>query len=165
MEIHSSLHKEQFSRAYVRAIAAASGYSVYEPNVDHESVDIGISSGALGLFRSPRLELQVKCSASVISGNKIAFELKRKNYDDLRHTNLLVPRILVVVIVPDDIAEWTEHTEEGLILRRCGYWVSLFGLPEVDNKRSVTVYLPRQQRFDSLKLHQMMSAIASGGHP
>lgn len=165
MEIQSSLHKEQFSRAYVRAIAAASGYVVYEPSVDHESVDIGIASGALGRLRSPRLELQVKCTTSFTDGNNIAFELKKKNYEDLRHINLLVPRILVVVVVPENIAEWAEHYEEGLMLRRCGYWVSLFGLPEAANRRSVTIYLPRQQRFDSLMLHQMMSVIADGRRP
>ena len=31
--------KEQFSKAYVRAVAAVAGFSGYEPEVDDDSVD------------------------------------------------------------------------------------------------------------------------------
>jgi hypothetical protein len=34
--------KEQFSITYVRAIAAVSGYSIYRPEIDNDSVDLGI---------------------------------------------------------------------------------------------------------------------------
>jgi len=34
---------------------------------------------------------------------------------------LQVPRILVVVVVPGDVASWVRATEEELVLRHCGY--------------------------------------------
>ncbi|MCP4592034.1 MAG: hypothetical protein GY842_14965 [bacterium] len=50
---------EQLSRAYVRAVAAVAGLAVYEPDVDHDSVDLGLAArGGPGVLRSPRLELQ-----------------------------------------------------------------------------------------------------------
>jgi hypothetical protein len=35
--------KQQFSIAYVRAVAAVAGYNVYKQEVDDESVDLGIA--------------------------------------------------------------------------------------------------------------------------
>jgi len=31
--------KEQFSNAYIQAVASVAGYSLYKPNVDDDSVD------------------------------------------------------------------------------------------------------------------------------
>jgi hypothetical protein len=164
--MHHTAQKEQFSIAYVRAVAALAGYSVYVPSVDNESVDIGISSGDDGKVRSPRLELQVKCTAMASLGEDILrFEVKKKNYDDLRHTNLLVPRALIVVVVPERLSDWSVHTEEALVLRRCGYWVSIFGHPSCTNSRSVTLSIPRRQIFSPFSLRYVMSLIAEGGRP
>lgn len=41
MEI--SQRKEQFSRAYVLAVAAAAGYAWYQPSVDDDSIDLGLA--------------------------------------------------------------------------------------------------------------------------
>jgi hypothetical protein len=165
-KMHHTAQKEQFSLAYVSAVAAVAGYAVYSPSVDDESVDLGVSAAGIGKVRSPRLELQVKCtSASSLDGSVLRYEIKKKNYDDLRHTNLLVPRILVVVTVPERISDWSLHTEEALVLRRCGYWVSILGHPTRANSRSVTLSLPRRQVFSPTSLRDIMSLISEGGKP
>lgn len=164
-EMHLSAKKEQFSLAYVGAVAAASGYSVHKPSVDNESIDLGISARTAGAIRSPRLELQIKCTSLTPEPEYIGFDLKKKNYDDLRHTNLLVPRILVVVLVPGDVNDWIDHDERCLVLKHCGYWVSLLGLPEKANRRSVAVRLPRRQLFSPTGLQELMALIAGGGRP
>jgi hypothetical protein len=38
---------------------------------------------------------------------QVVYHLKRKNYDDLSLSDLVVPRILVVVLVPRDESETT----------------------------------------------------------
>ena len=38
-----SQRKEQWSRVYVRAIGTAAGYTIYTPEVDDDSVDLGIA--------------------------------------------------------------------------------------------------------------------------
>jgi hypothetical protein len=164
--VHHTAQKEQFSIAYVRAVAAVAGYSVYVPSVDNESIDLGVSSGDIGRVQSPRLELQVKCTAvASLDEDSLRFEVKKKNYDDLRHPNLLVPRILVVVIVPEKLSDWSIHTEEALILRRCAYWVSMLGHPALSNNSSVTIGMPRRQVFSQHSLRHIMSLIAEGGKP
>ena len=48
----------------MQAVTAAAGYNVYKPEVDDDSVDLGIAArGGKGTFRSPKLELQLKCTS------------------------------------------------------------------------------------------------------
>ncbi|BAY95550.1 MULTISPECIES: DUF4365 domain-containing protein [unclassified Tolypothrix] len=103
--------KEQFSITYIRAIAAVAGYSLYRPEIDNDSVDLGIiSRGGTGKILSPRLELQLKCTArDILDKNYIRYPLILKNYNDLK-INALVPRILVVVLIPEKITDWIKQT-------------------------------------------------------
>jgi len=159
--------KQEFSKAYVKAIAAACGYATHEPSVDDDSIDLGISGrGGNGTVRSPRLDLQLKCTGRDLVGDAtVDFPLKRKNYDDLRPENVMVPRILVVVTVPQDVNDWTFHTEQELLLRHCGYWHSLRGMPSTENPTTVTVNIPRTQLFDVSGLQSIMNRISDGGLP
>jgi hypothetical protein len=162
-----SQRKQEFSKAYVKAVAAVCGYATHEPSVDDDSVDLVLSAqGGGGTIRSPRIDLQLKCSASHFAGPEtLDFPLKIKNYEDLRHTNVLVPRILVVVLVPGDLEQWTLHSEQELLLRHCGYWYSLRGLPPKDNTTTVTINIPRTQMFSVASLTGMMERIAGGELP
>ncbi|MBC8076236.1 MAG: DUF4365 domain-containing protein [Chloroflexales bacterium] len=157
-----SQRKEQFSIAFVRAIASVAGYAVYKQEVDEDSVDIGIAArGGAGTVRSPRLELQLKCTAQAVwRQNKLLFPLKKKNYDDLRGEDLLVPRILVVLCVPNQLDDWLTHSSDALVLRYCAYWLSLRLFEERQNARSVTVTLPQANAFTVAALHAMMQSIA-----
>ncbi len=159
--------KEQFSMAFVGAIAAAAGYSVNTPKVDDDSVDITIAGkGCRGTFTSPRLEVQLKCTSGFSpKGGSLRYPLKVKNYDDLRKRLVLVPRILVVAVVPKDTESWIKLYRKGLIMKLQGYWVSLLSLPGKPNKRTVTVYLPTKQQFSPEELERMMHKISSGGKP
>ena len=76
-----SQRKEQFSRAYVHAVATAAGFALYEPNVDDDSIDLGIGGRvAHEMPRPPRIELQLKCtSKTVIRNQHVVYPLKRKN--------------------------------------------------------------------------------------
>jgi hypothetical protein len=77
----------------------------------------------------------------------------------------MVPRILVVVRIPDKLADWSEASEDHLLLRHCGYWLSLRGAPDIDNTESKTVHLSRSQLFTVKNLHSLMNRIATGEMP
>ena len=159
--------KQEFSKAYVKAVAAACGYATQEPSVDDDSVDLGLAArGGGGTVRSPRLDLQLKCTARDVVGDEtVNFPLEMKNYEELRPVNYLVPRILIVVVVPDDVAQWINHTENELLMRHCGYWYSLRGMPFSENTTTVTVNIPRTQVFDVPSVSEMMERISNGGLP
>ena len=159
--------KEQFSNAFVMAVAAAAGFVTGKWDVDDDSIDWQVAaSGGRGTRRSPRLELQLKCTASPsIADGSIRFPLSAKNYEDLIPQNISVPRILVVVIVPTLVSDWFTLSDESLILRNCAYWVSLRGLQPSENEVSVTVDVPIAQRFDVSALGAMMERVRAGELP
>lgn len=162
-----SQQKEQFGSTYVRAIASVAGYSIYRPDVDDDSVDLGIAArGLAGVIRSPRLELQLKTTSVANLGNtSIRYPLKLKNYNDLRSDNFAIPRILVVVLVPDELPNWLQQSDAELCMRYCGYWMSLRGMPETENTSTVTIYLPRSNQFTVSALQSMMQLISQGDQP
>jgi hypothetical protein len=164
--------KEKFSEAYVLAVAATAGYSTYKYNLDDDSVDLGIAARTIPqpngtiVTRSPRLEVQLKCTASPIpSSNHISFSLKVKNYNDLKATDFVIPRILVVVLVPDNVTDWIQHSEAEMCIRRCGYWVSLRGEPATNNTTNIKIEIPRQNLFTVQALQAIMQRLAQGGLP
>jgi hypothetical protein len=155
--------KEQFSFAYIRAVCARANIIVSRPDVDQDSIDLAFQqdyrSGPIG---SPRLEVQVKCTeAARHTDSEISYPLDLKNYEELRTTDLLVPRILIVVLVPSNADDWLSQSEQELCLRRCGYWVSLRGEPSTENTSSVTVYLPRTNAFTVDQITSIMTRIAN----
>jgi hypothetical protein len=159
--------KEQFSFAYARAVSAVAQIAVSEPAVDDDSIDLIFKRrGGGGAVRSPRVEAQVKCTdAASIHPAHVAYPLKLKNFDELRPVDVLVPRILIVVIVPDVLGDWLDHSEQELAMRRCGYWLSLRGLPATANTTNVTVHLPRANQFTVAELQGIMQRIGNGQNP
>lgn len=160
--------KGDFGLAYVRAVAHAAEYFVQEAGrgLDGDGVDLTLfRRGPGGLVRSPRLDLQVKTTSTTLGELSFAYDLKVKNYEELRSTQLQVPRILVVVVVPEQVQEWLVATEEQLVLRRCGYWRSLRGAAPTTNTSTIRVEIPRNATFTVAQVQQLMNGIANGRLP
>ena len=159
--------KEQFNVAYISALAAQVGINTSKPTVDDDSVDmILIGKGFQGRVRNPQIDLQLKCtSQDLIQGDTLSYPLSKKNYDDLRGDNLLSPRYLVVLIVPDTHNDWIEQKENHMIMRHLCYWTSIKDMPESDNSTSVTIGIPLVQRFNSDVLLKLMECGSQGIAP
>lgn len=159
--------KEQFNVAYISALAAQVGINTSKPTVDDDSVDmILIGKGFQGRVRNPQIDLQLKCtSQDLIQGDTLSYPLSKKNYDDLRGDNLLSPRYLVVLIVPDTHNDWIEKKENHMIMRHLCYWTSIKDMPESDNSTSVTIGIPLVQRFNSDVLLKLMECASQGIAP
>lgn len=160
--------QEEFSYAYVHAVATVAGYGVMRTSriMDNAGIDLTIFAiGDRNLPREPRLDVQVKCTYQNIKREEdLAYPL-----DVLNHRRLCqefsTPRILVVVLVPSTLSDWITHSEDELIMRHCGYWLSLRGQTPTTNIDNHTVYLPRVQRFDPANLSSIMQRINEGGQP
>lgn len=159
--MYRNFHQEAFSRAYIHAVAAAAGFKYSDgPLPDDDHVDVTVTSrGPMGLIRSPKLDIQVKCKLGTPGDDPISYALDVDDYEGLRHLDYGSPRILVVVFVPSDSVNWTAHGEDGLMLRYCGYWVSLRGCPATGNTTTVTVHIARQNRFGVAELIDLMARI------
>ncbi|NEP12844.1 MAG: DUF4365 domain-containing protein [Symploca sp. SIO1A3] len=159
--------KEEFSYAYLYAVTSAAGYSFQKSSrpTDVGGIDIIISGieTQYSLY-PPRLEIQVKStSTDVVSEEFVRYPLKLKNYNELRKSKILTPRLLIVVLIPDNLNNWVQQSETELCLRHCAYWMSLQGMPETPNKVNVTISIPRQQIFTVDTLKTLMQRIATGG--
>jgi hypothetical protein len=125
--------------------------------VDDDSIDIQILSRA---SNRPRIELQVKCtSQDVLEENSLKYPLKMKNYNDLI-IECIVPRYLVILVVPKNSDDWLVHSENSLSLKHCAYWYTLENLSLISNTASITIEIPRVNLFNAEALHSIMEKVS-----
>ena len=159
--------QEQFSIAWLYAIASVAGYSIQNVRVDNDSVDAQILQKGDGP-QCPlidQINVQLKCTyASSPKGDRISYRIPLKNYEDLRGRRQ-TPRILVLLHVPPGISGWTQHLDQSLLLRNCAYWTSLRNLPATSNTSKVIVPIPTKQRLTVKSLTKMMELAATGRRP
>jgi len=82
-----------------------------------------------------------------------------------RLLDFAIPRILIVLVLPENLADWLQQSEEELCLRYCAYWVSLRGMSETQNTTTVTISLPRSNQFTATALQSIMQRIGQGVEP
>jgi hypothetical protein len=159
-----SQRKEQFSVSFLTAIAAQAGLNHSVPTVDEDSVDISLTGkGFSGKFRSPQIDIQLKCtSQDVISDGKIKYDLKLKNYTELRGENILVPRYLMILVVPDDPNEWITYDTDSIMLKHNCYWASLRFKPNTPNTRQVRIEIPCENKVIDKSLLDLMAMASKG---
>jgi hypothetical protein len=163
--MHVSRQKEQFSLAYVHAVASVAGFNVGDFAVDDDSVDIVLKApGLVGTVRRLNINLQVKCTERLTGDeDHWTFRLKRKNYVDLTDPDVHLPSLLVVLNVPPNLDDWLVWGDDEMTLRRRAYWLSLKGqAPLAPDQQSATVYVPRKNVFDVDGLHEVAKSIAEG---
>lgn len=156
--------KEQFQFAYIAALSAHAGLNRGQFDVDDDSVDLTLQGkGFNGVIRNPQIQLQLKCSSrDLVADGMIKFQLSKKNYDDLRGHNVVAPRYLVVLMVPQEPAKWILHRDDCMALHHLCFWTSLRDAPISHNVASVTVHIPLSQRLTTDVLRDMMKAASRG---
>ncbi|MGB3695546.1 MAG: DUF4365 domain-containing protein [Spirulinaceae cyanobacterium] len=152
--------KKEFSHAYVQAVASTAGYSFHKvARADNtEEYEILISgSTPQEKQKPPQLKIQVRpLSEETIRGEFIKYSLKQETYNQSRLENPPIPRLMVFVLVSDNLEEWVYQSETELCLRHRAYWLSLKGMPETQDSENVTIYFPRQQIFSVETLKMFM---------
>lgn len=155
-----SAQQECFGDAFLLAVAGVAGCAISLRRPDDDSIDWTLSCK---LSRRPKIDVQMKTwSGDDGSNDPIRYPLKRKNYDALILTEVLAPRILVLVTIPEDLGDWLTLSREQIVLRRCGFWVSLAGQPKTENETSVTVAVPRGNVLTANALQELMRRINEG---
>jgi hypothetical protein len=164
--MHINFQKEEFQYACVSALAAHAGLNRGDFRVDNDSVDVsfkGIGYRGPNRRRNPIIEFQLKCtSQDLIDGDVIKFPLKRKNYDDLRGEDVMVPKYLVVMLVPEDNIKWITFHKNLLHLPNSCYWLSLRDYPPTNNATNIVVEVPLANRVTTDTFITMMEACSRG---
>jgi hypothetical protein len=156
----------ELSYAYLHAVATRGGFScsyshrhLDDVGVDAQIHEDGRMLAADSLHASFTLHVQLKATRviPIEQAGRYSFSLPVRQYDRLRETRLVIPRIVVVLYLPADPAEWLRHSEDALIAKRCAYWVSLRAAPTSDNPGHQTVYIPRAQVLSITSLTEIMT--------
>lgn len=148
--MHITHKMEEYSRAFVGAIAALAGCNCSRYSLDDDSVDLSlhkIDIPGCQLSRA-QIDIQLKCTKNIAAaGGKFSFPISIKNYNDLR-AETVVPRLLVIVHVPPNPEDWLWQTQECLCLHHRAHWLSLANMPPTGNMSSVTLEIPCCNLFD-----------------
>src|SRR5262249_31973414 len=96
-----------------------------------------------------------------LSRTHLKFRLDRDTYDILRQPSTTLS-LLIVVVMHRDHRVWAVMARDQLVLRRCAYWFNLENLPPISTD-SVTLSIPREQRFTVQFLRESMLALDEGG--
>jgi hypothetical protein len=160
--------KQQLNFAYLQAVASAAGFACQPHEVDNDSVDRTILARGWvhqrAVLRSPRIDVQLKSLTHdplEAAEESFVFRLPKKNYDDLRQ-RLMVPRLLVVWLLPHDPGPWLEQDHQRMLSRYAAYYVSLCGLPQAPQRHQVPIELPRKNLFSVAKLRRLMAQASRG---
>lgn len=159
--------KEEISKAYITAIAARLAYKIGTWSQDDDCLDVTIGAAGIlggGTLASPKLDVQLKCTSeqSRDTGTEISWQLSRKHYDQLRAATV-TPKLLVVLMLPENEERWIEYSADELILRRCAYWLSLRGMaPIIGSAESTTVKIPKTNPFSPDIVKTIMEKISRG---
>jgi hypothetical protein len=161
--------QEGLCRAYIQGIAAACGMSCSMPNPDY-GIDLTLNDieerGGRRSESGYKLDVQAKSATrAMLAASEVRYALDAPSFETLRHPAPGSPRILVVLVLPDDETRWLAQTEEELMVRHCAYWITLKGHKASRNRRSVRIAIPRGNLFSVDALLAMMRRIKMGEEP
>ena len=152
--------EEALSRVYVQAVAAFAGYVTEARSFDRDGVDLGVKAGEP---MYPAVDLQLKATVNLgeTRDGHFHYPLKIQNFESL-HVPTQTPRLLVVLDLPRDQAQWLTVTADELVLRRSACWLNLSGHDETKNRSSITVHIPEQNLFNVDNLRMLMEQSRQG---
>jgi hypothetical protein len=156
----------ELSYAYLHAVATRCGFGCEYTtrHMDNAAVDAIVREddrflAADSILSSFEVHVQLKATFQRLpeADGRWSYRLPLGQYNKLRSTRVSAPRMLVVLLLPDNAEDWLRHSEDGLLAQRCAYWVSLRGAPDSENAESQTVYVPRRQLLSPESLTGLMT--------
>jgi hypothetical protein len=151
------------TRAYIQAIAGRCGLGSTLRDFDY-GIDVTVHHirrrGRRYFESGFKLDIQAKSATGAeVTDTHVHHDMRVTAYDDLRDPHVGCPRILVLLVLPTEEADWTAQTEEFLLLRRCAYWLSLRGMGATPNRQTVRIAVPRANVFSVEGLGVLMSKV------
>lgn len=118
-----------------------------------------------------KLDFQLKASKNwTIDGDFISYALEAKTYNDLvtRHAEskqnfYALPKILILLCLPDESCDWMSVDHTCLTLRDCCYWYAIESGEETENTSSITIKIPRENILNPEKLNELVNKCKVGG--
>ena len=161
--------QEALSRAYAQTIAARAGVVSSKPDPDL-GIDLCLRAVLQigNVYQDAGVQLDVQLRSTTRAAETpahIAYDIDVRTYDFLRTAPAMCPRILVLLVLPEDEADWLSQSVDELIVRRCAYWHSLRGAEPTTATSSRRIFIPREQVFSVEALQGFMGRLMKGEEP
>ncbi len=165
--------ESELSYAYLHAVASQAAMACRDGNrhEDNNGIDAQLTAWLPFVDANTLTEVDIKVQLKATiaepadDGHNYEYRLQGANrYNDLRSETIGIARILVVLFLPRDAAEWVHHSPDQLALRRCAFWQSLRGAPEI-NAGSAVIKLPKTQVFSPEGLTQLAGRLSRRDFP
>ena len=166
--VPQSQRQEALSRAYVRAVAAQAGVTCADLFQDY-GADMILRDVAQREHNfvddGPQVDLQLKSTTRAeVHEAEVSYDLDVRAYNWLRQ-QVYRPCILVLLVLPEDEAQWLSQSTEELVLRRCSYWLNLRGAVPTTNQRTIRIKLPRANVFSSAAVRRLLDEANTENRP
>ncbi len=156
--------REGLSYAYFHAVVTRAGFACQTTarTIDAMAIDAFVKAreklATDSVLTDITAQFQLKATSTppTLNGGKYSFRIDRDQYDKLREPSGVHAIPLALLILPEDNAEWLSHDENGLISRRCAYWVSLQKAP-ASSAQKPTIYIPQVNVFSGQSLRALMT--------
>ncbi|MEO3750142.1 DUF4365 domain-containing protein [Streptomyces sp. B6B3] len=154
--------------SYLRAVAAAAGCTMAKPEPD-DGIDWQLTHSSQSHAVDCQIDLKVQLKSTSLSPPSpqqgyVSVNVSNDRLEMLARPSVIVHRIIVAMIIPEEIARWVEATHDYFTLRHCAYWRSLIG-ETPSGQKSTAVRVPTDNIFDDLALCAIMERIGKGGTP
>ncbi|MEV6506037.1 DUF4365 domain-containing protein [Streptomyces sp. NPDC051642] len=159
---------EMLQDSYLRAVAAAAGCTMAKPEPD-DGIDWVVTHASELHEADCQIDLKIQLKSTWTSepnpaNGFVSVNLSNNRLKLLARKKVTVHRILVAMIIPEDIAAWVEANHDIFTLRHCAYWRSVTGL-EPSGEDHTAVRVPTVRIFDDKALCAIMERIGKGGTP
>lgn len=148
--------KSELSYAYLHVVAVRAGFGCKTGSRQDNNVAIDAIVSVFrrlapdSLLTDFAIDFQLKATARPLASSPdgtIAYSLPRNQYDRLRNPETGSQKLLAVLELPASEDSWLDVDPEALVFRRCMWWTSLRGAPDVTAATSVTVHIPAENRL------------------
>ena len=120
---------------------------------DNSGVDCEITyRGATNHAWKTQVQINVQLKATIQSPGNLpdhhSFRLKGiSRYERLRKKESEIAKVLVVLFLPKNPAEWISCSSEELVMKNAAYWVNIYAASQTVNSEGITIYLPKANLF------------------
>jgi hypothetical protein len=126
--------KEDFSKAYVAAVAAQAGWKIGSWSQDKDLMDVILETSVDLIppddgYLSLKIDLQLKCTESPSTNNDkfVSFKIEQEHIERIRKRVGSDPFYFIPVHIPKSYNEWITHDTSSIIhpktlLSYCGYF-------------------------------------------
>ncbi|WP_397602084.1 DUF4365 domain-containing protein [Silvanigrella sp.] len=169
MTINPKDIESELSYAYLHAVASAAGFTCSLPTrlEDNLGIDVTLRTGSKldpeSKLYDFSVDIQLKATMKQLKTqqDKIEYSFRGiKQYDKLRSKNNANPKIVILLMLPENKEEWLSISSKQLILKNAAYWVSLYGALESENATRQTIYFPTSNLLTVTSLNDLMIKIS-----